>query len=71
MWDKNSGVNYWAATGRVGAGAATPWMYMYSLFAIPVILLCIGVSYILGARKIQRQQDAIKEKQRSIYGDKF
>ena len=56
---------------RVGAGAATPWMYMYSLFAIPVILLCIGVSYILGARKIQRQQDAIKEKQRSIYGDKF
>ncbi len=46
-----------------------PTMYYSTLIAVPIIMIATGVFYILGARKIQRQQDAIKEKQRQIYGD--
>ena len=46
-----------------------PTIYYASLIGLPIIMLATGISYILGARKIQRQQDAIKEKQRQIYGD--
>ena len=46
-----------------------PTMYYWSLFAIPVIVLSVAVPYILGAKKIELQQERIKEKQRQIYGE--
>lgn len=46
-----------------------PGIYYYTLFAIPIIMLTTGVFYILGAKKIERQQKMIKEKQRKIYGE--
>ncbi len=46
-----------------------PAQAYFGLLAIPIIMLILGVSYYLGARKIQRQQDAIKEIHRDIYGE--
>ncbi len=64
------------AFSRVNIGAATtsttpinPAIYYWSLLAIPVIVLATGISYILGGKKIELQQQRIKEKQRSIYGE--
>lgn len=55
---------------RVNSTAlVTVGTYYWLLFAIPVILAFTGIPYILGARKVQRQQDAIKAKQRQIYGE--
>lgn len=59
----------------VGDGATesvseTPWYEMYgALIAVPIIILVAGISYIVGARKILRQQEMIKAKQREIYGE--
>ncbi len=48
----------------------TAWYNVYgSLIAIPIVMLITGVSYLLGARKIIKQQEMIKEKQKSIYGE--
>lgn len=46
-----------------------PYMYYWALLAIPVIVLTVGISYILGAKKIERQQEMIKAKHRAIYGE--
>ena len=47
-----------------------PWYTYYgALVALPVLMLTMGIAYILGAKKIMRQQEMIKEKQRRIYGD--
>jgi hypothetical protein len=46
-----------------------PYIYYWALLAIPVIMLTVGISYILGAKKIERQQEMIKAKHRSIYGE--
>ena len=58
---------------NIGTSATTitvsPAVYYWSLLAIPVIMLSTGVAYILGCKKIELQQQRIKEKQRSIYGD--
>ena len=54
------------------AGAAISWYTYYgALVALPVIMLTTGISYMLGAKKIRRQQEMIREKQRQIYGDKL
>lgn len=59
----------------VGDGATEtvsgmPWYAAYgALIAVPIIILVSGISYILGARKILRQQEMIKAKQREIYGE--
>lgn len=45
------------------------WHYYFSLVALIVIPLATGVPYILGAKKIERQQEMIKNKQRQIYGE--
>ncbi|MBQ9734475.1 MAG: hypothetical protein IJV95_01325 [Clostridia bacterium] len=61
------------AFSRLNIGAVTtpinPAIYYWSLLAIPLIVLAAGIPYILGAKKIELQQQRIKEKQRSIYGD--
>lgn len=51
------------------AVAPDPFMHYWSLLVIPVIILSTGIPYILGARKIELQQQRIKEKQRQIYGE--
>lgn len=60
--------------GGSGSGAETvspmpPESFYLALVAIPIIMLACGISYYLGAKKIQFQQDAIKEKHREIYGE--
>ncbi|MBE5733434.1 MAG: hypothetical protein E7347_00110 [Clostridiales bacterium] len=45
------------------------WHYYFTLISVPIIMITTGVPYIFGARKIQRQQDRIKEKHRQIYGE--
>ena len=51
-----------------GGETVSVYAYYYTLFAIPVIMSLTGVPYIIGARKIQRQQDAIERKHNAIYG---
>lgn len=64
-----------SATGTAVEGAAAEsvavpfYVYYGTLIAVPLVMLMTGISYILGAKKIQRQQEMIKEKQRQIYGD--
>lgn len=47
------------------------WHYYFNLIAIPFLTLMTGIPYILGARKIQLQQDRIMARQRQIYGDDY
>ena len=56
-------------TGATAATPINPAIYYWSLLAIPVIVLATGISYILGGKKIELQQQRIKEKQRRIYGE--
>ena len=48
-----------------------PEFFYWTLLAIPVIVLSIGVAYYLGGRKIELQQQKIKEKQRMLSGENF
>lgn len=43
--------------------------FYWSLLAIPVIVLTIGIAYYLGGKKIELQQQKIKEKQRLLSGE--
>jgi hypothetical protein len=58
---------------RLGVDVAAPsaYLYYFTLVSFAVIPLMTGIPYILGARKIEIQQQKIKEKQRQIYGDKY
>ena len=58
---------------RLGAEVSAPSVYIYyfTLTSLAVIPMFTGISYILGGKKIELQQQRIKEKQRQIYGDKF
>lgn len=57
---------------RFDGNAVLYWhTYLGTLIALPVLMLTMGIAYILGAKKISRQQQMIREKQRQIYGDKF
>ena len=59
------------SAGEAATGVAISWYTYYgALIALPVVMLTMGIAYILGAKKIMRQQEMIKEKQRRIYGDK-
>ncbi len=54
------------------SSATISWYTYYgALVALPVIMLTTGIAYILGANKVRRQQEIIREKQRQIYGDKI
>ena len=60
------------SAGEAATGTAVSWYVFYgALIALPVVMLITGISYILGAKKIMRQQEMIREKQRQIYGDKL
>jgi hypothetical protein len=50
--------------------AFTPQSVYLSLIALPVFMLITGISYVMGAKKIERQYQMIEEKKRQIYGDK-
>lgn len=52
-------------------GAFQWWHYYVSLIALIIIPLGTGIPYILGAKKIERQQEMIKNKQRQIYGEEI
>ena len=56
-------------TGATAATPINPTIYYWSLLAIPVIVLAPGIAYILGGKKIELQQQRIREKQRRIYGE--
>lgn len=43
--------------------------YYFCLLSVVVVPLITGIPYILGARKIEKQQEKIKQRQREIYGD--
>jgi len=62
-------VNAPTAAEGATAVAVNPTMYYWALLAIPVIVLSVAVPYILGAKKIELQQERIREKQRQIYGE--
>ena len=47
------------------------WHYYFNLIAVLILPLITGIPYVLGARKIQLQQEMILEKQRQIYGDDY
>ena len=46
-----------------------PSFFYWTLLAIPVIVLTIGIAYYLGGKKIELQQQKIKEKQRLLSGE--
>ena len=48
-----------------------PEFFYWTLLAIPVIVLAIGIAYYLGGKKIELQQQKIKEKQRMFSGEEF
>ncbi|MBQ7348903.1 MAG: hypothetical protein IJW47_02800 [Clostridia bacterium] len=48
-----------------------PWQFYFNLIALIIIPLITGISYMLGAKKIELQQEKIREKQRQIYGDNY
>ncbi len=54
---------------RLGETPVTPYVFYWTLFAVLIITVVVGVAYILGARKIELQQEKIKENQRRIYGE--
>lgn len=58
------------AVSSTAETAVVPWYTYYgALIALPVLMLTMGIAYIMGAKKIMRQQEIIREKQRQIYGD--
>lgn len=48
--------------------AATAYEYYWTLTAIPLITLTTGIPYIMGAKKIEKQQKRIQSIQAEIYG---
>ena len=64
-------LNVSAGSGEITEAATVSWYACFgTLIALPIIMSITGVSYILGAKKIKRQQELIKIKQHQIYGDK-
>ena len=50
---------------------AYTWQFYFNLIAVVIIPLFSGIPYMLGAKKIELQQERIREKQRQIYGDNY
>ncbi|MBQ8426298.1 MAG: hypothetical protein IJX16_00870 [Clostridia bacterium] len=48
-----------------------PAKFYFNLIALPIVMLVCGIGYYMGARKIWRQQDAIHQRHREIYGEDF
>lgn len=63
-------LNVSASAGETATGYEISWYTYYgALIALPLVMLTMGIAYIMGAKKIMRQQEMIREKQRKIYGD--
>lgn len=48
-----------------------PAKFYFNLIALPIVMLVCGLGYNMGARKIWRQQEAIRQKHREIYGEEL
>ncbi len=55
---------------RIPGTTITAFTYYYALLALPLIVLLMGFSYMYGAKRIAVQQEAIKQTEDSIYGEK-
>lgn len=65
---------YLMVTGFVWGGSIvviTPLHIYFSLVAVVFISCCTGIPYLLGAKKIMKQQKMIEEKQHQIYGNNY
>jgi len=58
-----------AVTSETVVATVSPVMFYFTLIALPIIMLSTGIPYLLGAKKIELQQERIRERQRQIYGD--
>jgi hypothetical protein len=54
---------------RMGDAPLTVYTTYWTLVYVPVVMLSIGVSYILGAKSIENQQEQIKHIHKQIYGE--
>lgn len=45
------------------------WQYYFTLISIPIMMAITGIPYIIGAKKMEKQQEQIAERQRQIYGE--
>ncbi len=53
-----------------GVVKALPWGgYFALLYVVPVILVVMGASYILGGKKAEKQRELIKERHKEIHGE--
>jgi hypothetical protein len=48
----------------------TAYTYYFMAVYIVVLAITVGLGYIVGAKRLESQQEMIKEKHRQIYGDK-
>lgn len=46
-----------------------PSIFYWTLLIVPVLIICIGVGYYLGGRKIEKQQERIREHQKMLHGE--
>ena len=63
---------YSMITGFLWAGEVVtilPWHYYLTLISVPILSCAFGFPYIVGAKKIERQQEMIRQKHRQIYGE--
>lgn len=63
---------YMMFTAFIKVDATVPfaqWNYYFPLIALPILSCLMGIPYILGAKKVERQQQQIREKHRQIYGE--
>ena len=64
-------MSFFALVSELASVETLVWgQYFIMLYALPLISGASGISYIMGANKIQAQYDRIHEQQRQIYGDK-
>ena len=63
---------YMMFTAFIKVDATVPfaqWNYYFPLIAVPILSCLTGIFYILGAKKIERQQEKIRQTHRQIYGE--
>lgn len=48
-----------------------PTKFYFNLISLPIVMLICGFGYMMGARKIQRQQEVIRARHREIHGEEL
>ncbi len=51
------------------AGAPSPYLFYFSSICLVFVPLFTGIPYIIGAKRVERQQEKIRQRQREIYGE--